>query len=295
MMGGSIDVASEPGKGTTFTLRLPADVVDETKPDTSTAETAEIDALPEGSCVLVIDDEQTSRDLIRRALEREGHAVAVAASGDEGIEQARELEPQLITLDVLMPGKDGWAVLRELKADPQLRDIPVVMISMLDGSEMGFALGATDYLSKPIDRDHLRAVLLRHGVAPASGRVLVVDDDAKMREIVRAILEKEDCKVVEASDGKEALDRLHEDLPDLIILDLMMPVMDGFEFIHELRQIEAWRGIPVVVATAKDLSAKEREALSGSVEAVIQKNACGLDNLMVQARNALAAHATAVS
>ncbi len=148
MMGGTIAVESEPGKGSSFTIRLPAEVLKTVEPDTTAAEPAKSDTLPEGSCVLVIDDDPVSRDLIRRSLERDGHRVATASGGDEGIRLARELKPLLITLDILMLGKDGWNVLRELKADLQLRDIPVVMISMIDGSEMGFALGATDYLAK---------------------------------------------------------------------------------------------------------------------------------------------------
>jgi hypothetical protein len=288
MMGGTIAVESEVGKGSTFTIRLPAEVLEAVEPDTTTPEPAESDPLPEGSCVLVIDDDPASRDLIRRSLERDGHRVAIASGGDEGLRLARELKPLLITLDILMPGKDGWNVLRELKADSQLRDIPVVMISMVDGSEMGFALGATDYLAKPIDREHLRALLRRHGVTPSTGQVLVVDDDADTRGQLRRILEKEGYGVAEAAHGREALDRVRERLPDLILLDLMMPVMDGFEFTSELRKVEAWREVPVIVCTAKDLTAEERARLSGVVEGILQKNACGVEELMGQVRRILA-------
>jgi len=287
-MGGTIAAESLPGQGSTFTIRLPAEVLAAIEPESATPEPVEADSLAKDSCILVIDDDPNSCDLIRRFLEREGYRVAVASSGDEGLRLARELDPLLITLDVLMPGKDGWAVLREMKADPRLRDIPVVMISMADGSEMGFALGATDYLTKPVDREHLHALLRRYGVAPISGQVLVVDDDTETRGLLRRILEKEQYLVAEASHGGEALDRVRERVPDLIVLDLMMPVMDGFEFTTELRKVEAWRDVPVIVTTAKDLTVEDRAALSGVVEAILQKNASSLEQLMAQVRDTLA-------
>ena len=282
MMGGSIDVQSEPGVGSTFTIRLPVVVRESVEIEAA----GESDVPSEGSYVLVIDDDANARELIRRALVRDGAQVAVAGSGDEGLRRARELRPVLITLDVLMPGKDGWAVLRELKADPELRDIPVVMISMIEGSEMGFALGATDYLAKPVAREQLRALLRRHGVA-RNGRVLVVDDDAGTRSLLRRILEEEKCAVVEAVHGRDALDEVSRSKPDLILLDLMMPVMDGFEFTTELRKVDEWRDTPVIVCTAKDLTPDERADLSGAVEVILQKSARGFEDLMTQVRGLL--------
>ena len=290
MMSGSVSVTSEVGVGSTFTMRLPAEVVEDEALVLDGLAPSEPMSAPAGSSILVIDDDSTSLDLIRRSLERDGHRVAVASSGDEGLRLARELKPALITLDVLMPGKDGWSVLRELKGDPALRDIPVVMISMVEGSEMGFALGATDYLAKPIDREHLRTLLRRHGVAPIGGQVLVVEDDDETREMMCRILGKEGYEVAEATNGREALARVDVRPPDLILLDLMMPVMDGFEFTVELRKVEALRGIPIIVCTAKDLSPEERRSLSGVVEGILQKQASGLEELMDQVRRVLSTH-----
>ena len=190
----------------------------------------------------------------------------------------------------MMPGKDGWSVLRELKADPELRDIPVVMISMLDGSEMGFALGATDYLTKPVERAQLQSILHRLGIPAENGKVLVVEDDVRTRELMRRLLETEGFDVEEAGHGQEALARLRAGKPDLIILDLMMPVMDGFEFMVALRSHAAWEDIPVIVSTAKDLSAEDRARLSGTVEGILEKNASSVSDLMAHVNRVVSTH-----
>ncbi|MDJ0847118.1 MAG: PAS domain S-box protein [Myxococcota bacterium] len=284
MMGGSIEVHSTLGEGSTFTIELPAEVVEQ---DAET-QVSDADLPAEGTSILVIDDDATARDLIRRSLEREGHRVVCADGGEEGLRLARQVRPLLVTLDALMPGKDGWAVLRELKADPELCDIPVVMISMLGGSEMGLALGATDYLAKPVDRDALRAVLRRQGLDLRGAGVLVIEDDPQTRLLLRRMLEKEGCRVTEAAHGGEGLERMQENRPDMVLLDLMMPVMDGFAFVGELRRVPEWRDVPVIVSTAKDLTVDERAALSGVVEAVIEKHASSLDDLLLHVRGALA-------
>jgi len=266
-------VESRLGQGATFTIRLPADVSDAVEAVAS-PEPPAATAMPEdGNCILVIDDESASRDLISRALARDGHRVVQAGSGEDGLRLARELQPLAITLDVLMPGKDGWQVLRELKADPATKPIPVIMVSVVDGGDMGFALGATDFLVKPIDRDQLRSLLRSHGIDSTVGQVLVVDDDAKMRGLLRRRLEKEGYGVTEAAHGKEALERIADHRPDLILLDLMMPVMDGIEFLTHLRAREDWRDIAVIVVTAKDLTDADHERLHGRVERVLAKGA----------------------
>ena len=287
MMGGEVAVESELGSGSTFRVRLPAQVQEPAEELQASADASV--PVPESASILVIDDDPIACDLIRRSLERDGHTVAIANGADEGIQLARELRPQLITLDILMPGKDGWSALRELKSDPYLSEIPVVMISMIEGSEMGYSLGATDFLSKPVDRDQLRVLLSRYAISPETGQVLVVDDEENTRALLRRVLEKQGYAVAEAANGREALERVAERRPDLILLDLMMPVMDGFEFTNRLRAVDAWCDIPVIVATAKDLTSEDRAALSGLVEGVLQKHACSLDELMDGVSSALAA------
>ncbi|HEY5720365.1 MAG TPA: response regulator, partial [Gammaproteobacteria bacterium] len=191
-----------------------------------------------------------------------------------------------ITLDVMMPDLDGWTVLAAIKGDPELRDIPVILMSIIDEKNRGYSLGATDYLVKPVDRERLGNVL--RGICSGTGsRVLLVDDDEMMRRSMRLALEKEGWQVGEAGHGLEALERLEQELPDLIMLDLMMPEMDGFEFLIAMRGRAEWRGIPVLVITAKDLSADERRRLNGDVERVLQKEASELDALLRDIGNVL--------
>ena len=231
--------------------------------------------------VLVIDDEAAVRDLMQRFLTREGFRVVTASSGEEGLQRARELRPDAITLDVMMPGLDGWAVLSALKADAAVADIPVVMLTIVDDRNLGYALGASDYLTKPIDRERLTAVLRQHR---RDRPVLVVDDDDNVRQLLRRMLEPEGYTVVEAENGRAALERLREAIPSVVLLDLMMPEMDGFEFVAEFRRHEAWRAIPIVVVTAKDLSGADRERLNGYVQKILQKGAHSREQLLAEVR-----------
>ena len=284
MMGGEITVASVPGEGSTFTIRLPA-VVSETKaePAPPTALLAETAA---AGTVLVIDDEPTVRDLMQRFLIKEGFRVVLAAGGEDGLRLARELRPDAITLDVMMPGMDGWAVLSALKADPDLAEIPVIMLTIVDDKNLGYSLGASDYLTKPLDRERLLSVLNKYR---RDAPVLVVDDDATLRELLRRILEGAGYTVVEAENGRVALERLRTMVPGVILLDLMMPEMDGFEVVAELRRHEAWRAIPIVVVTAKELTDEDRQRLNGYVERILEKGAYSRDTLLGEVRDLVAA------
>jgi signal transduction histidine kinase/CheY-like chemotaxis protein len=287
MMGGDITVASEPGRGSTFTIRLPAEVAEPSRAEAPSTR-GEAAAAPAGT-VLVIDDDTAVRDLMSRFLGKEGFRAVTAAGGEEGLRLARELQPDVITLDVLMPGMDGWSVLAALKADAALADIPVVMLTMLDDRNLGYALGAADYLTKPIDRERLVAVLGRYR---PDLPVLVVDDDADFRSLVRRMLERDGYTVVEADNGRAALARLRDATPGVVLLDLMMPEMDGFDFVAAVRTDAAWRSLPIVVITAKDLSPEDHERLNGYVARVLQKGALSREALLAEVRDLVALSAS---
>ncbi len=295
MMGGDITVTSEVGQGSVFTVRLPQSMAEKAKHAAPAAPVAEkpraatgtaAHAGPPTAVVLAIDDDPNALDLMQRGLGREGFDVHVAATGEDGLRLARELRPDVITLDVLMPGMDGWAVLKALKGDPVTEHIPVIMLSMVDDKDMGYALGASDYLPKPFDRDRLVTVLAkyRHG---GDDPVLVVEDDASTREMVRRTLEGEGWQVDEAENGRVALERVAARRPALILLDLMMPEMDGFEFVAQLRQKDEWRRIPVVVVTAKDLTTEDKLRLDGHVKKIFQKGSLSREELAQQIRSLL--------
>ena len=288
LMNGDITVESTSGKGSTFTVRLPAKAA----PKAQIADSSEPGARVPGDqppCkpvagdatkVLVIDDEETVRDLMRRFLAREGFDVVTARDGAEGLALARQLRPALITLDVMMPGLDGWEVLQALKADPELAAIPVVMLTIVDEKNRGYALGAADYVTKPIPRDRLRALLARYCGRGPGKHVLIVDDDPEVRRWLERVLTAEGWQVSEAEHGREALARVRERRPDLILLDLLMPEMDGFEFLAELHAEPAGPRIPVVVVTAADLTEDDHHRLNGGVERILLKQTYSREELL---------------
>jgi len=292
LMGGDLTATSTPGEGSVFTIELPVNVAPlEADPKRRT------DAEPSspGADVLVVDDNPNARDLLDRTLRREGYRTALASSGVEALEIARKLRPAAITLDVMMPGMDGWAVLGQLKADPATCDIPVIMVTVLEDRNLAYSLGASDYLTKPIDRERLASVLRKHHCGRIPCPVLVVEDDAGSRRFLRSILEHESWHVEEAENGVAALEWLSrsETVPELILLDLMMPTMDGFELVNTLRMNPEWRQIPIIVITAKDITEEDRARLNGQVQQILTKGRIDREALLGELRQALAGQRTA--
>jgi signal transduction histidine kinase/CheY-like chemotaxis protein len=279
ILGGSIRCESEPGIGSVFEVRLPdRAAIDVQEPAITEHSTADAT----GTSVLVVDDDAAARDLLGRFLRRAGFTVLTAATGEQAIRMAREQRPDVITLDVIMPEMDGWEVLRALKADPDVEHIPVILLTITDDQNLGYALGAAEYLTKPVDWDRLGAILGRMQ-ADAEATALVVDDDVSARDIARRALERAGWRVREAENGRTALDELARATPALIILDLMMPEMDGFEFVASLHDRPDWRAIPIIVITSMDVSAADRARLGG-VGRIFQKGDYSLSDLVEEIR-----------
>ena len=285
MMGGDVSVTSEMGKGSTFTIRLPRKYQPHEAPEGTESPAASAPCEPGGNLVLVIDDDATARDLMNRNLVRAGLTAALASSGEEGLKLARQLKPKVITLDVLMPGMDGWAVLQELKSDPELANIPVLMATMITDRSLGYSLGASDYLMKPVTREKLQSALAKYKCDPPPCSILVVEDDLNSRDLMRTMLAREGWDVRSAADGVEALAQMEQRIPTVILLDLMMPNMDGFEFTAHLAKREEWRKIPVLVVTAKNLTEQERARLNGHVERILTKDGLAIELLLSEVRS----------
>ncbi len=285
MMGGDIYVESEEGKGTTFTVKIPARM----EADAEAGKTAqparpvlvEREPVTRGeNVVLVIDDDPIIHDIMKRHLTKDGFEVVTAGGAERGIELAKKIKPTVITLDVMMPKMDGWAALRIIKSDPEIADIPVIMVTIIDDQNLGFTLGAADYMVKPVDKERLLANLAKYKKAGMEGFALVVEDDKDTAEMMARMIEKAGWDVDTAENGQVALELIEKDAPDVILLDLMMPVMDGFKFLEELRKNRGWQEIPVIVVTAKELTGDERDLLNGRVKKIIQKGAYSRDDLL---------------
>ena len=278
LLGGDVTVGSTYGAGSTFTMRLPAVMPEQPEEGgDQAAPSAQQDRL----LVLVVDDDAAQRDLLTRFLEREGFAVRTASDGRTGIELARTLKPRAILLDVMMPQMDGWSVLTALKADPVLELIPVVMVTFVNEPALSASLGAADTVLKPVEWSQLKDVMERF--RGDAGDILVVDDDPDARARLRQVLTRNGWSVSEAANGQEALDQVLHRPPQMILLDLTMPVMDGFTFLHELRERAGCRHIPVVVLTARDLDAAERRRLGGA-DRVLSKGGTDLRQLAGELR-----------
>ena len=275
MMGGDIKVESELGTGSTFIIQLPLKVIESSKQQLEKPANIFASNTKEESgnknTILVIDDDPTIHDLLTRFLSKKGFEVKTTTSGAEGVELAKKLQPEAITLDVMMPGMDGWSVLASLKAHPQTADIPVIMMTMVDDQNLGYALGAAEYLLKPIDGKKLETILDKFKPTSDSNLIMVVEDDPGIREMLCRQLRTKNWRVIEAENGKQALLKLKIHQPGLILSDLMMPEMDGFELVHRLKQDQQLSSIPVIVLTAKSITNQDRQKLNGGVSKIFEK------------------------
>jgi signal transduction histidine kinase/DNA-binding response OmpR family regulator len=305
MMGGEIDVESQVGEGSTFRITLPVDVehpdggrgptageerveAAETETEAEEARQGEPEATRRGPLVLVIDDDPSVHRLMEQHLGREGFAVETARGADQGIEKARRLEPDVITLDVLMPDVDGWQTLDRLQSDPELTDIPVVMVTIVSDQNMGFSLGASDYLTKPVDREVLAGTLAEHAGKPNGRPIVIAEDDEETRQLLERTVERAGWSTVTAPDGQKALEALDNGIdPSALLLDLMMPNLDGFELLDELRERPDFRHVPVIVVTAAELSAEERKSLESKVDQIFRKGDFAHDQLIDELETAL--------
>ncbi len=274
MLKGDISVTSEANKGTTFTIILPD--IRAPEPEIITEEKTQI----KPGNLLIIDDDAHIYNFIKESLVQTGYELQHATNSEEGLALARQYLPQVIILDVIMPGTDGWAMLGILKSDPELRQIPVIMLTVLADKDTGYALGATEFLIKPVQANLLIETLERYLSLDQPANILAVEDDELARTLIIRALSKTPWKITECVNGFDALDKLQHTIPQAILLDLMMPGMDGFEVIKAIRNNEKWRSIPVIVITAKDLTAEDKERLNGGVALIIRKGAYKKEELL---------------
>jgi signal transduction histidine kinase/CheY-like chemotaxis protein len=293
--GGRIELHSTRGEGSRFTVILPAAPAAGVRPGGEIAPAegalpAEPRPAGDGTSrrpdrveILVIEDDPSTVRLLREYLEPAGYTVTVAPTGEAGLALAKKRRPAAVVLDVLLPGVDGWEVLRRLKAEDGLRDVPVVIVTVVDERGIGLALGAMDYLVKPVEREALLACLARYTltskVRERRVRILAVDDEPGGLALIRAALEPDGFEVVDATGGREALELMHKDGIDLVVCDLAMPDMDGFEVIAALKANPDTAAVPILVCTARDLSAADKERLNGKIVGTVVKGADAREGL----------------
>ncbi len=284
-LGGSLNIEGVFDKGNHFIVRLPAHI--SSQPSTTADEAIVKDSHQEGELVLAIDDDKIVREMLDVYLSKVGYQVVMAASGEEGLKLAKKLRPNTIILDVMMPGMDGWEVLSKLKASPELAHIPVIMLTMTEAQEIGYSLGAAEYMTKPVPRTQLINVLRKYRTEKPPPTVMVLEDDQLGREMVVGMLKHVGWQVIDAGDGETALQLLEKHQPDLILSDLNMPDMNGFEFITHLRQHKNCSSTRVVVVTAKLLTTDEELWLNEHVDAVFQKGTYSYKELLAKLRQLL--------
>ena len=308
-MGGTIVVSSEVGQGTVFEVDLPSEVVENTPASAlagrlprsveanasaatalSAAPSAAGPVLDRANLVLIIDDDPSVCELIRRNLKEEGIDSIAANNGEEGLKLAKQRLPSAIILDILMPGIDGWAVLAALKTDAELMEIPVIMASMLDEKERGLRMGADAYVPKPFGPDRLAELIRKHLRGRESGKILCIESRSMEGERVAGWLKERGWEVSEATDGPQVLDRLQNDPPDLILIDLVVPDDGGMTLLAQVRGNDAWLAIPIIVITASDLAPEARQRLQGQVEKIFTTGVFGRDDLVREVRSLVARH-----
>ena len=277
MMGGDVVVTSEEGVGSTFTMSVPREYPEYTE-DEVDANVINLD--DQDNLVVLVDDDVAMHDLIKRTISKLNLTLLGATNSEKGMELIREIKPKLILLDVLMPGRDGWSLLKECKTDQELKNIPVIMISQLNQSNLASSLGANDYLTKPIDRTHFINTVKRVlGNETQDHKVLVIDDDKDVRELLSRILKDAGFRPIDARDGKEGLERT-KDEPSLIILDLEMPRMDGFEFLENyIKNVPEEKRSPILVFSGKDLTEVQEDLLKERVVGLVKKDDVSMENL----------------
>jgi len=306
MTGGEIRIASSQWQGATFVITLPV----KSAPKITQGEGNDVaniawqaGAVATGkrfsvkhemqkderreyvSTVLVIDDDPSVRQIMSHYLSQKGFDVQTAASGGEGLEKAMAVQPDVITLDIMMPGKDGWDILKSLKENPALYDVPVILITMVENRSLGFSLGATEYLPKPIDKERLLNVVNRCVRHKSNGPILVVEGDDVLRGAMQDAFLLDGWEVAVVASAESALSSIGENPPALIMLDFIMPTMDGFEFLDQLRHNPRWRDIPVVIVAGMELTDAEIHYLQGKASKVINKATCSQDELLRKIRS----------